>query len=286
MLRLLLIGFFVISPVLVLAQVKKTGQTNGLVIVCNVPSESALDEDNSDFNLTMADLKLCTHLICNDKSYKNAQLPWEWTKISYLKQMQKDYKQFTNSRKRYPDLKITLGVDPTHYLLSTTNSSIDHIKFVQNAFRFVSDHHFDGMNLLWRKNLSERKQVEFVCLLRQLKKIFKPNKLLLTTSYDGKIDNINKDTFRNATDKVDFMHISVYDYDSLDHQYNNYQSHVSNIFYHLTLVNTEQMRKKSLSIPMNDVNLKKIVFEQRFFGFDISIPLHRCTMLNYNHLEY
>lgn len=122
-------------------------------------------------------------------------------------------------------------------------------------------------------------------LLTQLKKIFKPNKLLLTTSYDGQIDNINNDTFRDAAEKVDFMHISVYDYDSLDYQYNNCQSHASNISNHLSEVNGWEMMWKSIHIPYyKHTDLRKIVFEQRFVGFDMNVPLRRCTPSNYNRI--
>lgn len=122
-------------------------------------------------------------------------------------------------------------------------------------------------------------------LLKQLKKIFKLNKLLLTTSYDGQIDNINNDTFRDAAEKVDFVHISVYDYDSLDYQYNNCQSHASNISSHLSDVNSWEMTWKSIHIPYyKHVDLRKIVFEQRFMSFDMNVPLRRCTPLNYNQI--
>lgn len=44
-------------------------------IMCQAPTQSVLDEYSveSDFSIETADLNLCTHLICNDKSYKNAQ---------------------------------------------------------------------------------------------------------------------------------------------------------------------------------------------------------------------
>lgn len=35
---------------------------------------------------------------------------------------------------------------------------------------------------------------------------------------------------------------------------------------------------------MNGVKLRKVVFEQQFIGFDMNIPLRRCTPLNYNQL--
>lgn len=111
------------------------------------------------------------------------------------------------------------------------------------------------------------------------------NKLLLTTSYDGNIDNLSTDILRNATENVDFMHISIYDYDSLDLQYNNCKSHASIISEHLTKLTISVMKNESLSLPFTKrVKLNKIVLEQRFVGFDINIPSRHCAPLNYNQI--
>lgn len=115
--------------------------------------------------------------------------------------------------------------------------------------------------------------------------MFKLNKLLLTTSYDGNIDNLSTDILRNATENVDFMHISIHDYDSLDLQYNNCMSHASILSEHLSKLTSSVMIDKSLSLPFKKrVKLNKIVLEQRFVGFDINIPSRHCTPLNYNQI--
>lgn len=146
--------------------------------------------------------------------------------------------------------------------------------FISISDRSVDDEYIKMDNFLF----SDRRR--FVKLLRQLKKSFKYNQLLLTASYASEIDDLGLGFVEDAMEALDFMHVSLYSSqwirklnkdclsvarnvsENSDPQYHLYQfSYARHAFGHFN---------------------EKFVFEQNFFGFDVNAGniSGRCMPLN------
>ncbi|XP_055305033.1 probable chitinase 2 [Sitodiplosis mosellana] len=192
-----------------------TGPTHGKVVVCPVPTESAIGIIGNNFKIDEADWNLCTHLIALDGKFL---LNNEMTE----RNKEEDYKQLSNLRSEYPHLKIYLAGRIQEYFVDflKVNDSTRLQEYIKGITDYLKKHHFDGLDLNCGElctSLTKISDFDKVNLLLQhLKESFKQDdtKLLLTSSFSMSTEFLAEHIDYSAPAKhLDYFHFLPIEYD-------------------------------------------------------------------------
>ncbi|XP_055305014.1 probable chitinase 2 [Sitodiplosis mosellana] len=192
------------------------GPTHGKAVICTdlaepsfVPSLFYRLTGLSQFDTV--NLNLCTHLIYMDVSFTRItdfSNPWPY--------VTSDYSHVQILRKRYPHLKISLGIlNDANDLANIASDQISLQKFIKSALDFVLNNNLDGLNLYWNYldwNIYDKSSAKanILTLVMELSNRFKHRQLLLTSAFAEH----TTETFEEIYDYVemskylDFMHFN------------------------------------------------------------------------------
>jgi len=227
-------------------------QQSSTHLVCYYDGSSYLREGLS--KLTISDLEpalqFCSHLV-----YGYAGInPSSNKLVSLNEKLDLDvgnglYRTVTGLKKKYPHLKVLLGlggdkdeIDPeNNKYLTILESSNARIPFINSAHSLIKTYGFDGIDLGWQFNKNKAKKVhgtvggiwkgfkklftgdhvvdekaeehkeEFTALVRELKNAFRPDGYLLGVSV---LPNVNSSLFFDVAALINFLdYVTIHAYD-------------------------------------------------------------------------
>ncbi|GFR85183.1 chitinase-3-like protein 1 [Elysia marginata] len=192
--------------------------------VCYYTNWSQYRRDQGRFLPSDIDPFLCTHLIfAFAKVDKGVLAPYEWNDLQppFL------YKQFTDLKKKNPDLKTLLAVGGWNHgslpFTAMVSSKVKRAKFISHAMKYLRSNRFDGLDLDWEYPASRgspaRDKQNFVALAKELREAFEneakktgSDRLLLTTAVPGgEKHTLAGYDVKKLNKYVDFFNLMSYD---------------------------------------------------------------------------
>ncbi|XP_055305034.1 probable chitinase 2 [Sitodiplosis mosellana] len=160
----------------------ENGPSHGKIVVCSVAAEPSLGffkASGNRFEIESVDLNLCTHLTY---AYMDAsKKPWD--SMDSFKEA--NYKQLADLRKKYPHLKVSLGIiqsSDEHFKMATGRETRK--AFIDTALNFTLAHGFNGLELTWSfDNDQPFANERFAKYAAVLMEKFQSHNLLLTSMF-------------------------------------------------------------------------------------------------------
>ncbi|XP_064104243.1 LOW QUALITY PROTEIN: probable chitinase 10 [Macrobrachium nipponense] len=133
----------------------------------------------------------------------------------------KAYRRFFTLRQRNPGAKLLLGLGGWHDSRSDkysrlVSSPLDREVFSQQAVKFLTQHGFDGLDLNWEFPAYQGSGMDkegFRLWVKQLRKAFIPQNLLLTATVSGHIGIIDRGyAVKAIAEDLDLINLMAYDF--------------------------------------------------------------------------
>jgi len=193
-------------------------------VVCYWGTWANYRPNGGKFTPEDVDPDLCTNLIYSFAGLDSNE--WEIKSLDAWMDLEDNYglagfKKATDLKRGRHHLKVTLAIGgwnegSTKYSQMSADPK-KRQKFVNSAVLFLKKYNFDGLDLDWeypgkRGGASEDKQ-NFIELIKDLKRAFKPENLLLTAAIGAAPDTIDLAyDVENMYKYLDYVHIMCYDY--------------------------------------------------------------------------
>ncbi|XP_031627106.1 probable chitinase 2 [Contarinia nasturtii] len=199
----------ILSGVLILEATETLSITShGKVVICNVAERSI----NPEYSLTKHDLSLCTHLIYFEMDHYNAEKEGS-TKFSndYFNTTSDGliFKQLPTIRKKYPNLKICLGVNsmPIDFSQMATDER-KRKQFYRNAYTYLMTSEFMGLDLSWNYAQENIYLTEYTLFVKGLGDYLRFTGALLLIRVSEQTMNMDVMYIPILSNNFDFVHFT------------------------------------------------------------------------------
>jgi len=194
------------------------------VVVCYWGTWANYRPKEGKFTPEDVDPSLCTHLIYSfagldsDNNVIKPLDPWMDLEEGYGLQ---GYRKATDLKYAYPHLKVTIAIggwNEGSKKYSEMVADADKRKnFTESVVAFCKEHNFDGLDLDWeypgKRGGSPDDKANFIKLVRDLKKAFRPLGLLLTAAIGAAAPTIDVAyDIPQMYKYLDYVHVMCYDY--------------------------------------------------------------------------
>ncbi|CAF3765968.1 unnamed protein product [Rotaria magnacalcarata] len=183
-------------------------------VICYHTNWSAYRPGDGKFSVNDIDPNLCTHIIYSFARVQGNGL------ASTEDSDPEMYKRIMALKQQNPDLKISLAVGgwnhgsaPFTQMVATEQSRAE---FVENSYKFLKEHGFDGLDLDWEYPADRGSPPEdrgrFTELAKQLSAKYKQEGLLLSAATPAAPSKYDGSYEPEVCKYLDFVNIMAYDY--------------------------------------------------------------------------
>jgi len=197
------------------------------VVVCYWGTWANYRPEAGKFTPENIDPKLCTHLIYSFAGLDNSTWsiksldPWMDFEKNYNGGGLSGFRKTTALKVTHPHLKVTLAIGGWNegsekYSKMAANPGFRRT-FAESALRFIKRHNFDGLDLDWeypgKRGGSSRDRDNFILLIQDLYKLFRPAGLMLTAAIGAAPATIDAAyDIERMYQYLDYVHVMCYDY--------------------------------------------------------------------------
>jgi len=191
-------------------------------VVCYWGTWANYRPEQGKFTPDNIDPTLCTHLIYSFAGLENHN----WTIKSLdpwmdLEDGLKGFRKTTDLKLTHPHLKVTLAIggwnEGSEKYSKMAADPAARKYFASSALNFIKKHKFDGLDLDWeypgKRGGSAEDKENFIRLIQDLRKVFKPQGLMLTAAIGAAPDTIDAAyDIERMYKYLDYVHVMCYDY--------------------------------------------------------------------------